>query len=266
MAPDPKPRRRGHRPRRGVEPAGLRRWRLSRKHKADPRPTRHKPAYVGSRGGRYWQGPTKKRYDPAPRFHRARQYFAKHPRYGRIGGKIEGGLAKWGMPIGFGLAMLFGVKTGLDTYNTAYGDKGSDYYVKNITGGWAEEDANYGKPAEISLLWTNHPADGTGMTPSRYLNYKFLGKSFEGKQVASAWVVPFWAGLIAWITGFVAKRSGIHSAARIGRVIEPMGKGALIAGTIGALALPGCPDAQGREQAFPKLATNARTIQYTYQG
>jgi len=262
MAPDPKPRRRGYRPRKGVEPKGLRRWRLSQKHKADPRPTRRrrrqwKAAHAGPRGGRYWQGPHKRRYDPQPR----RSYRGRfRGGLGRASSKIEGGLARWGMPLGFGLAMLFGVKTGLDKFQAAYGDKGNDYYVKDITGGWVEGDADsvgslVGKPAEIANLWAPY----RGMTTQSYLTYKILGKSQTGEQVPSSWVVPFWASLIAWIAGLVARRSGVHSAARIGRVIEPIGKGAFAASLIGALALPGCPDKQGIDYSAGKVSTGGRS-------
>ena len=232
MAPDPKPRRRGHR--RGVEPAGLRRWRLSHKHKADPRPARrhrrYKATFTGPRRGRYFQGPHKRRYDPRPRRHftRAKAY----------GSKLEGGLAKYGALIGAGIAALIGVKAGMDTYTAAYGAEAANKYMARITG-------SDGRPAEISHLWSMEAYAGGvpgSFTPLTYLRYKILGQDLAGNQTPSAWVLPFWGGIAALIAGFILKRVPNSKAHRIGRVLQPIGMGATAVATIGACALPGCPD------------------------
>jgi len=242
MAPDPKPRRHGF-PRKGIEPKGLKRWRLSHRSKADPRPrrrrrrsydpTKSKPVYTGSRGGRYWQGPTKRRYDPQPRRHfgRVRKY----------GSKLEDGLAKYGALIGAGIAALIGVKAGMDNYTTAYGAEAANKYMARITG-------SDGRPAEISHMWSS---ETSSYGPLEYLRYKILGQDLAGNPVFSAWVQPFWAGVAALIAGFILKRVPNKTAHRIGRVLEPIGIGATVVSTIGVCALPGCPDAAGREQAFP---------------
>jgi len=269
MAPDPKPRRRGHRPRRGVEPSGLRRWRLSHRSKADPRPrrrrrrsydpTKSKPAYTGSRGGRYWQGPTKRRYDPQPRRHftRAKAY----------GSKLEGGLAKYGALIGAGIAALIGVKAGMDTYTTAYGAEAANKYMARITG-------SDGRPAEISHLWSMEDYAGGvpgSFTPLTYLRYKILGQDLAGNQTPSAWVLPFWGGIAALIAGFILKRVPNSKAHRIGRVLQPIGMGATAVATIGACALPGCPDPKtGIDPMMgsktPRLALPSTVLPYQYVG
>jgi len=238
MAPDPKPRRRhGHR--RGVEPAGLRRWRLAHSRKADPRPRRRrrrsydpaesKPVYTGSRGGRYWQGPTRRRYDPPQRrrFGSARKY----------GSKVEGGLAKYGAWLGAGLAALVGIGGAYSRYSTAYGADAANKYWTTIVGG----DSAKGEIPEIAHLWQTDAR--YNINQFQYLAYKFLGQNVQGAfGEPSAWVMPFWGSLIAFVTGLFLKRSGKGSLVRIGKILQPMGTGGLVVSTIGALALPGCPE------------------------
>lgn len=248
MSYDPRPRRRHKgRPRRGIEPAGLKRWRLAHRLHLDPRTRRRRRSYDpavrqtrfprrkavfrGRRGGAYFRSPfgkMRRRYDPQPR-----------RRFGGIrsyGGKIERGLSsKWGTLLGGGLAALYGVFSGLNDTAGMLGYKMFDgdtlkAYGQQIYGGTFQ-----GHPvqASISNLWKPNAAYGNALN---YLCYRFTGYNPQSKTWSqSAWVVPFWAsvaGLVASILPLGAK------AKRIQKPLKAISTGALIASTIGALALP----------------------------
>jgi hypothetical protein len=218
------------RPRRGVEPKGLKRWRLGHRRK------RHDPGYMssmkrGRRGGTYFAGPKKRRYDPRPRrYSRARAYFARHPRYGRAGSKIEHGVNRWGMAIGALLGLFAGIWIGVNepSYNGDFGK-----YFARVTGG-------DGGPPEIAHLWTTSGV----WNPMSYLSYKFLGiDPNTGKFAGSAWIIPFWTGIGAYI---VSKLPIGHKLSRIQRPLGKIGLGVALVSAIGALALPGSPNALGQ--------------------
>jgi hypothetical protein len=92
---------------------------------------------------------------------------------------------------------------------------------------------------EISKLWgTNDSLWGGGI--DLYLKYKFLGLDATGKYKGSAWVIPFWASLVATLAAPIA-RLFTHKGQRFLKPISKIGQGALIISTVGALALPGSP-------------------------
>lgn len=232
MSYDPRPRRKGRRPRKGVEPAGLKRWRLAhRTH--DPRPRRrHLGRHLGHR---------RMKADPRPRRHRRygfRRHYdpaARRRRFGGFrgaGGKIERGLSgKWGWLLGGLAALGYGVYQGwTDTSGMMGGQNVGAAYTAQITGGTVN-----GVPvrASIANLWSK---GGYYKSPLSYLCYRFTGYNPDNKQWAeSAWVAPFWAsvaGLVASILPLGAK------ARRYQKPIKAIASGGLIASTIGALALP----------------------------
>jgi hypothetical protein len=253
---DPDPiRRRSRRPRKGVEPAGLKRWRLAhRKHgKYDPRRPRrrhmaraygflrHKPFRVGSRGGVAWSGAHKLRYDPTRRHPRLRRYGS------RIGRGIEGTINKWGTWLGALFGLGYGVYQGITLYNSANPKYGMENYLHTIVGGAHKNldgTLESTRIPEIAHLWQTVG----GWTPDRYLRYKFLGYKWEGEgetfkesydPTRATWGLPFWLGLGAWIVGKIMPK--LPYARKLNRVWKPMskiGKGVAIVSGIGALALP----------------------------
>jgi hypothetical protein len=237
--PDPRRKRRGGH-RKGVEPAGLKRWRLA--HKTHD-PGRASSLWKGPRGGHYFHGPHKNRYDPAPRYRRARQYFARHPRYRRVGGKIGGIFNKWGVAIGALIGGGIGFYQAYNDYNQAYGSNALKNYWNSIIGGpfVDKNGASLGsRTPEISKLWgTNDSQWAAPRGPLDYLKYKFLGQD-QGAYKGSAWVYPFWIGFAATILRPIA-RLFTHKGEHILKPLQKVGIGMLGVSTVGALALPGCP-------------------------
>lgn len=249
---DPDPRRRSHRGhRKGVEPAGLKRWRLA--HKTHD-PGRASSLWKGPRGGHYFRGPHKNRYDPP-----------KRRRFGgarRAGGKLEHGLSKYGTLIGAAIAGLWGGWTGYSDYQKAYGAQAGNNYLHTIIGGDIYNSAGTKigtRTPEISKLWgTNDGLWGAPRGPVEYLKYKFLGLADDDKYKGSAWVYPFWTGIALRLAGPIA-RIFTHKADRILRPLQKIGTGMIITSTVGALALPGCPktgDVMPNSQSFPKPPMN----------
>jgi hypothetical protein len=232
------PRRMKHRGhRKGVEPPGLKRWRLSQKS--------HDPGYPssywkGARGGHYFQGPHKRRYDPAPRrsYGRVRHFASK------AGRGIEGSLNKYGTYLGMALGFGAGIYSAYDKYKI-YGKNQANNYLATLTGGDLKDSndailANKPYP-EIAHLWATNDPDGYNTLP--YLQYKFTGKDPTGAQQSSAWVMPFWLSFATWLGSTIGLKIG--RLGKLHRVLKPVNKiakGATIATFIGALALPGCGD------------------------
>lgn len=239
---DPDPRRkrhssRGHR--KGVEPAGLKRWRLAQ------RPT-HDPGYrrslsMGPRGGHYFRGPKKRRYDPIRRRvgalrERYRRHAAPKPT-----SRLAKGLNRYGTAIGALIAGAIGVVIGYNDYDRAYGGNAAQNYVNTIIGGPLKDKTGaviFTKPPEMAHLWTTDPSD-TYWTPINYLKFKFLGLKNDTYQ-GSAWVIPFWIGLITTLAAPIA-RIFTSKGQRFLRPLSKVGHGMLAVSTVGALALPGCP-------------------------
>jgi hypothetical protein len=226
--PDPRRRRRHKGPKKGVEPKGLKAWRLAHRTHDPSSVRRRKPWHRGPRGGKYWKGPTSRRYDPSVRS-RVSGYIARHPRIRRIGGKAENFINKYGTWIGAGLAALVGVGTGINKCTQSYKEKALEDYVAITIGGTTSDGQK--RIPEIAHLWQN---DGA-WTPLSYLKYKF-GIDQPGGDLSS-WAVPFWASLI----GYVASKLPlpIPSWARIRKPLGKIAAPALVISTIGALALPG---------------------------
>jgi hypothetical protein len=257
---DPDPRRRGHKGRRkGGLPKSIiskygiskRAWQVFRGGRThDPSATRRrKPWHRGPRGGKYWKGPTKRRYD-TPRFARVRHY-GRH-----IGGKLEGWFNRFGTPIGAGLAALAGIGAAINTYNGAYGKDALSNYFYTIIGGKMADGST--RPPEIMHLIQNYD----GWTPLNYLQYKFLGIAPDGRNVVStsAWVIPFWVSLI----GLIVSKLPIPISG-FSRIKKPLGKlatGALVISTIGALALPGCPDGNSTTSTTTFPTTTRTELSY----
>ena len=220
---DPGPRRRSRGHRKGVEPPGLRRWRLANRRTHDP-VRRVKHSYTGPRGGSYWQGPKTRRYDPRPRAVR----FARIRRYGSKGESL---INKWAAPIGFLGTLGYGLYTGYNsiveanlTYPDAFGSKTPwERYVNLLK-------------TEYTHLYKSDPY----WNPTTYLKYKFLGLDSSGAQVASTWSTPFILSLFGFVGTTIAKMTG--KLGKYSRIITPINKlstGALVASVIGALAIPG---------------------------
>jgi hypothetical protein len=246
--PDPGRRRKRHRgkgPRKGVEPPGLKRWRLS--HRGRSRRT-HDPGYsysmrTGPRGGHYFIGPKKRRYDPN-RFARLRAYGRRHPRLAGYAGKVEHALGGgWGTGLGALIGLLAGIWTGWQEYGSAYGFGGKyqgSNYLNTIIGGEIKDNTGAvleKKGPEIAHLWNfdmNSPQNALW-----YLKYKFLGLDDKNAYVGSAWVIPFWASIISYIFSRLPLGTKLK---RIQRPVGALAKGGAIISTIGALALPGSPN------------------------
>jgi hypothetical protein len=241
--PDPRRHKKHKGPRKGVEPKGLKRWRLAhRTH--DPSTTRRrKPWHRGPRGGKYWKGPTKRRYD-TPRFSRARSYGR------RIGGKAENFINKYGSWLGFFSALGVGVGTGINKAIQAYGDKGLEDYVKGTIGGTTSDGLV--RIPEISHLWTTQG----DWTPINYLRYKF-GLWQPGGDLSS-WAIPFWASLIAFVASKIPLP--IPSWARVRKPLGKIAAPALVISTIGALALPGSPPTGQATSTNDKAGIGRRNV------
>jgi hypothetical protein len=248
--PDPRPKRhrlhKGHR--KGVEPAGLKRWRLGHIHRPHRRPTAD-PGYKrsfwkGPRGGHYFQGPHKRRYDPAPR----------RPSKGGIEKAFNGWL---GSIVGLFAALGWGVWQGYSEYEKA-----------SPGNGWT----NYGNAVktEYQHLYDFNSKD-TYYLPN-YLAYKFLGRdpTTGNFGMQSAWVTPFWTFTIVGIFTAILNRIHGHGISKIHRITKPITKickyGA-IGSAAGALFLPGCgttgPQSKPQTQT-PALTQNPQ--QYRFQG
>jgi len=224
--PDPRrrSRRRGHR--KGVEPAGLKRWRLA--HKTHD-PGRSHTYRTGPRGGHYFAGPKKRRYDPP------------HRRFGgarRAGGKLESIFNKYGHLLGFGIGAGAGVYQGYQQY-AVYGKNQGRNYLATIIGGdiYSKDDVKLStRIPEIAHLWTTEP--NNGWNPVKYLKYKFLGLNDQDQFIGSSWVYPFWGGVIAALAGPVAKLF-TNKGQRFLKPLHKIGIGLTAMSTVGALALPG---------------------------
>jgi hypothetical protein len=243
---DPDPRRRTRRgthrrrsPRKGIEPAGLRRWRLAHRRTADPGYAR--TVRQGPRGGWFFAGPKKRRYDPAPRrFARARAFVGRHPRARRIAGKIEGGINKYGTYLGMLFGALAGILVGYDEYKATGPNQFSNYLHATIGGDIKNADGTVARKAvaEISHLWNLDMKDPWNAV--NYLKYKFLGlEPNSNKYVGSAWVIPFWVGIGSFIFSKLPLGSRLH---RIQRPLGKIGLGVAGVSAFGALALPGSPN------------------------
>lgn len=237
---DPDPKRRSHRGhRKGIEPAGLKRWRLSHRRTHDP--GRASSLWKGPRGGHYFRGPRKNRYDPAPA--RRRRFTGAR----RVGGKIEGIFNRYGTMIGAALGLGIGVYQGYNDYATAYGKSAAEDYLHSIIGGDIKDTngtVTSTRMPEIAHLWTTETGSDatppTGFTPLTWLKYKFTGIDKDGTNKGSAWVTPFWIGLAATLAAPIA-RMFTSKGQRFLRPLHKIGVGMLTVSTIGALALPGSP-------------------------
>lgn len=225
--PDPRRKRRSRGHRKGVEPAGLKRWRLA--HKTHD-PGRASSLWKGPRGGHYFRGPHKNRYDPPKR----RRFSGAR----KAGSRLEGILNKWGGLLGFGIGAGAGVYQGYQQY-AVYGKNQGRNYLATIIGGDIY-DANDVKLStrmpEIAHLWTTEP--NNGWNPVKYLKYKFLGLNDQDQYVGSSWVYPFWGGIIATLAGPIAKLF-TNKGQRFLKPLHKIGVGLTAMSTIGALALPG---------------------------
>lgn len=254
MSYDPDPRRRAKRRkggRRGRVPPQLRAWVFGRRRRRTHDPAylgRYKSYRTGPRGGRYWQGPKKRRYDPArkPRFARVRRYGR------RIGGKLENAINKFGTPLGAGLAALAGIWTGIN--NQAGTKKAEDYFAR-IYGGKLSD----GTQASAEVMHLTNFNMGDPWNVANYLKYKFLGIDPSGQASGSAWVLPFWASLIGWITSKIP--IPVSGWARVRKPLGKIAGGALVVSTIGALALPGCSPTNPTSNP-----SSSPTVAYTYVG
>jgi hypothetical protein len=158
---------------------------------------------------------------------------------------------------------LAGVFGAIPSYETAYGKKNAWMnWLHCIIGGEIKNDSGavvQTKPAEISRLWTT---DGD-WTPLTYLKYKFLGTHpTTGEYCGSAWVIPFWASLAGWIASKLPLP--IPSWARVRRPLGKLATGGLVISTIGALALPGCPDPDGHTNSATRTYSNPQGRNYVY--
>jgi hypothetical protein len=245
MSYDPDPRRRRRRGKRSRVPPQLRAWVYGRRRKRyDPArrsiaygygTIRGKPYRIGPRGGVAWAGGRKPRYDPEPR------RFARIRRYGS---KAESFINKHAGKIGAGLAALMGIGGALNTYSKYYGDKAiSDYFTTTVGGTISTGEVR--QPEILNIL--GDPK--RNLDTLSYLKYKF-GFSQGAKGEISSWAIPFWGSLIGWI---ISKFHILPS--RINRPLEGISKGALVVSTIGALALPGCPDS-GEQASSASSALN----------
>jgi len=265
--PDPRRHRRSRGHRRGIEPAGLKRWRLAHRHRThDPGRAKYKPLHYGHRGGTYFQGPTRRRYDP-DRFERLRSYGRRARGYGS---KVESGISKYGSILGFFGVLGIGLYSGYTSVAKWFTDGGFGKDKPDPTGATSPEQRYWNLlTSEYSHLYKS---DGqvNGWNPASYLKYKFLGTQPDGTQTGSAWVIPFWLSLIGTLASPIAKLF-TNKGQRFLRPIHKISTGALAASTIGALALPGCGETQPGLPAPPApqncLAHSPqKVIEYTYTG
>jgi hypothetical protein len=220
----PRRRHRGHR--RGVEPAGLKRWRLAHSHRThDPSPRRHRFS-------------RRRTHDPQPRG-RFRRYAS------RAGAGIEGMMNKGGTLIGAALGLGLGIYDGYNHYaalESGYGKNAGQNYLNTIIGGDIKNDAGTvlsKRIPEVAHLWATNDPGGYNTLP--YLKYKFLGIKPDGTKAPSAWVIPFWVGVIGALVCGITNRT--RRLAKFHRLTRPAGKilgGMAMASAAGALFLPGC--------------------------
>jgi len=248
---DPAPPRRHKGHRKGIEPAGLKRWRLSHRRTADP--GYRSSFWKGRRGGHYFQGPHKRRYDPAPR----RRYTGYHPFARRAGSGIEKGLNGWiGSLIGFFAALGWGVYGGYNTYETASPGQGWNNYSAQAT-------------QEYKHLYSLDKSKDQYWLPD-YLRYKFLGQNPDGSQAAnSAWVMPFWTFTVLAIVTAIANR--VKRLGKIHRITRPLCKvstAGAIGSAVGALFLPGCGNEGPTSQPQQAMVNRPQSpqINQTFQG
>jgi hypothetical protein len=149
-------------------------------------------------------------------------------------------VTKYGTWIGGILAAIYGVWYGINEYSLGGKNPNALHdWVTDITGGTysAQLDRAPSTP-EITHLANFNMSDPWNVV--NYLKYKFTGQAPDGSNPGSAWVVPFWAGLISWLGATIVGKV-THKGGRILRPIAKIGKGATIMGAVGALALPGSP-------------------------
>jgi len=259
-APSRKRRSKGHR--KGIEPAGLKRYRLAMKRRLDPGFS--STMWKGPRGGHFFRGPHKNRYDPQPRKRR----FGGFRSAGRsIGGKVERGLNKYGALLGGLVGLGAGVYTGYTEYQKAYGNSAPKNYLATITGGdmFNSAGAKIGtRTPEISHLWGTKDTFWGGNDPLTnvidYIKYKFLGLNTQNAFVGSAWAIPFMGSLAATLAAPIA-RMFTNKGQRFLRPIAKIGKGVLAVSTVGALALPGCGDELSHQKTtIPMVQTSPGTF------
>jgi hypothetical protein len=146
--------------------------------------------------------------------------------------------------LGAFLGGVMGLAIGYNDYNKAYGPNAGKNYLSTIIGGdmLGPTGTKIGtRTPEISKLWgTNDSLWAAPRGTVDYLKYKFLGLESNGAYKGSAWVYPFWIGLIATLAAPIA-RLFTSKGQRILKPLHKVGVGMLAVSTVGALALPGSP-------------------------
>jgi len=218
MSYDPDPRRRRkHGPRKGVEPAGLKRYRLALKRTHDPG-RRAKRTYTGPRGGQAWIGPRKRRYDPP------RQtgggfagYRSRHPRASGIIGKATHQIDRFAVAIGALIGFGIPAYSSMQSMIWTKGPRWMYWFTEGIPN--ATQD--------LFGIRTATPEWGKGLN---LIQWKLTNP-------LSHWMYPFWISLGARIL------SGMQffgfMPAKYNSIIKKVSTGALIGTTVGVLFCPG---------------------------
>jgi hypothetical protein len=170
---------------------------------------------------------------------------AKLRHYGRrAGSKFEGLFNKYGTALGAFIGAVTGLAIGYNDYNNAYGPNAPKNYLNTIIGGEMKSSTGTSigtRTPEISKLWGSNDALWSAPRgPLDYVKYKFLGQDLGGGYKGSAWVYPFWIGLVATLAAPIAKLF-TSKGQRILKPLHKVGVGMLAVSTVGALALPGSP-------------------------
>jgi hypothetical protein len=178
----------------------------------------------------------------------------------RYGGKAEGLLNRYGTALGAFIGGVTGLAIGYNDYNQAYGPEAGKNYLNTIIGGpmLSKTGTSLGtRTPEISKLWgSNDALWAAPRGPLDYLKYKFLGQDLGGTYKGSAWVYPFWIGLIATLAAPIA-RLFTSKGQRFLKPLHKVGVGMLAVSTVGALALPGSPKkSDAVNGAFPPVPPN----------
>lgn len=221
MSYDPDPRRRRkHGPRKGVEPSGLKRWRLAHTRTHDPGRRRPKRTYSGPRGGRAWIGPRKRRYDPP------RQtgggfagYRSRHPRASGFLGKAGATVDRYAMIIG--AALGFGVP--------AYQSMQSMMWTKGARWIYWFTEGIPNAVQDLFCMRSQTPEWGKGLN---LVLWKFTNPQ-------SHWMMPFWISAIGSIVLGFARDIAPAKFKRPMHALQKMSTGATIATLIGGLFCPG---------------------------
>jgi hypothetical protein len=220
--------------RRGKVPKQLRAWVFGRRLTRDP--GYRYSLRSGPRGGHYFIGPKKRRYDPARKRRFGRAWLTAPAR--RVGSQLERGFNRYASWIGGLLALAAGVWMGYDSMKN-YGPNQANNYLHSLIGGDIKDASGTlisTRGPEIAHLWSLDQSKDAYYLPN-YLKYKFLGLDPNTNQyVGSAWVIPFWASIAAFIFSKLPLGPKLK---RIQRPIGAIGKAGAIVSTIGALAIPG---------------------------